>query len=404
MLYEFTIAILSITIPFALYFTFLKYFQNNLLTHDNEIIFDKRHDLDGKELLLVSVLMRHGPRTPADTYPKDPHINETFAPFGWGHITNKGKQDLYETGQWLRSRYGNFLGSTYQPDAVWAQSTGVTRAQMSLQVILAALFPPQGTAMEWNRRLNWQPIPIFSEPLEQDTLLLVRTPCPRYYEAVEEVLASDDVKKVLDENANLFEELTKYTGMAIKTPDDVQSLYSTLRAEHEYGLSLPKWTQDYYPDKLENITDLSYIYNIYTNELKQLKAGPFIQKLINEFQHKQDGTLKPKDLKISLYTGHDSSVVNVLSGFNVWEKQFPVYGIMAIFELVRDKKSGEVGVQMYLRKSATSGAIPLIIPGCQHFCPLSTFIELGEKVIPKDRAAACVPRNKDFVTPPPSGP
>lgn len=41
---------------------------------------------------------------------------------------------------------------------------------MSMQVVLAGLFPPRGTAMEWNRRLNWQPIPIFSEPLEEDTV------------------------------------------------------------------------------------------------------------------------------------------------------------------------------------------------------------------------------------------
>lgn len=234
--------------------------------------------------------------------------------------------------------------------------------------------------------------------------MLVRTPCPRYHEAVEEVLTSDEVQKVLKENAGLFEELTKHTGMPIKTPDDIQSLYGTLRAESEYGLRLPKWTQEYYPDKLTNLTDLSYIYNVYTDELKQLKAGPFIKKLVTEFENKRDGKLKPKDLKISLYTGHDSSVVNVLSGFNVWEQQFPTYGIMALWELARDKKSGELGVQMYLRNSATSGAIPLTIPGCNHFCPLDKFIELANKSIPRDHAAACVPRNKDYSTPPPSGP
>lgn len=233
---------------------------------------------------------------------------------------------------------------------------------------------------------------------------MVRTPCPRYHEAIEEVLASDDVKKVLDENANLFEELTEHTGMDIKTPDDVQSLYSTLRAESEYGLKLPKWTHEYYPDKLLNLTELSYIYNIYTDELKQLKAGPFIQKLVTDFENKRDCTGEAKKLKISLYTGHDSSVVNVLSGLNVWQKQFPTYGIMALFEMVRDKKTGVVGIQMYLRNSATSGAIPLVMPGCEHFCPLDKFMELSQKVIPKDRAAACIPRNKDFVTPPPSGP
>lgn len=233
---------------------------------------------------------------------------------------------------------------------------------------------------------------------------MVRTPCPRYFEAAEEVLASDEVKQVIDENASLFQELTEHTGMSIKTPEDVSSLYSTLRAESEYGLKLPKWTQDYYPEKLINLTELSYIYNIYTDEMKQLKAGPFISKLIKEFEGKRNGTLKPKDLKISLYTGHDSSVVNILSGLNVWKQQFPTYGIMAMFELVRDKKTNELGVQIYLRNSATSGAIPLTIPGCDHFCPLDKFNEIGKKVIPLDHAAACKPKNQDFVTPPPSGP
>lgn len=234
--------------------------------------------------------------------------------------------------------------------------------------------------------------------------MLVRTPCPRYHEAVDEVLESNEVKKVIEENKQLFDELTEHTGMPIKTPDDIQSLYSTLRAESEFGLKLPKWTNKYYPDKLTNLTDLSYIYNIYTDEMKALKAGPFINRMLREFEQKRDGTIKPKELKISLYTGHDSSVVNILSGLNVWEKQFPTYGIMALFELVRDKKTKEIGVQMYLRNSPTSGAIPLTMPGCEHFCSLDKFEKLARKIIPKDRVEACKARNKDYVTPPPSGP
>ncbi len=54
--------------------------------------------------------------------------------------------------------------------AVWAQTTGVTRTQMTMAALLAGLFPPKDTAMEWNRRLNWQPIPIFSEPLDEDSV------------------------------------------------------------------------------------------------------------------------------------------------------------------------------------------------------------------------------------------
>lgn len=36
----------------------------------------------------VHMVFRHGQRTPADTYPTDVHINETFYPYGWGQLTN----------------------------------------------------------------------------------------------------------------------------------------------------------------------------------------------------------------------------------------------------------------------------------------------------------------------------
>lgn len=113
---------------------------------------------------------------------------------------------------------------------VYAQSTGVTRAKMSLQLLLAGMFPPKGTALEWNRSLNWMPIIYSYEELDKDSLLLVRKSCPRYHEELERVLAVD-AKKEFEENKSLYENLSRITGMAIKTPDDVQSLYSTLKAE-----------------------------------------------------------------------------------------------------------------------------------------------------------------------------
>lgn len=245
---------------------------------------------------------------------------------------------------------------------------------------------------------------ILQQQQQQQQLLLVRTPCPRYYEAVDEVFDRPEVRAELDKNRELFEELTELTGMSIKTPDDIQSLYSTLKAETEFGLRLPPWTRKFYPEKLQNLTELSYIYNIYTDEIKQLKAGPFIQKLLTEFENKNDDTIKPKDLKISLYTGHDSSVVNILSGLNVWPKQFPTYGIMALFELVRDKRTGQTGVQMYLRNNPSNPPTPLTMPGCEHFCPLDKFVALASQSIPKERSTACLARSAGYVAPAPGGP
>lgn len=76
----------------------------------------------------------------------------------------------YKIGQMLRSRYAGFLGSDYLPDAIYARSTSIPRAQMSLQLVLAALFPPVGEQI-WNPALLWQPVSVDSIPSEKDFLL-----------------------------------------------------------------------------------------------------------------------------------------------------------------------------------------------------------------------------------------
>lgn len=43
---------------------------------------------ENEQLRMVHMVLRHGQRTPADTYPRDPHVNETFFPYGWGQLTN----------------------------------------------------------------------------------------------------------------------------------------------------------------------------------------------------------------------------------------------------------------------------------------------------------------------------
>lgn len=101
---------------------------------------------------------------------------------------------------------------------------------MSLQLVLAALFPPKNTPLEWNSELNWQPIPYIYEDLDKDSLLLVRKNCPRYHEELERVF-KEDVAEEINFHKNLLADLSRITGLKIETPDDVQSLYSTLKAE-----------------------------------------------------------------------------------------------------------------------------------------------------------------------------
>jgi len=70
----------------------------------------------------------------------------------------------------LRQRYNNFLGSTYYPRDIYAVSTDIDRTKMSLQLMLAGLYPPD-TAQLWNPDLPWLAIPTYYAPERVDILL-----------------------------------------------------------------------------------------------------------------------------------------------------------------------------------------------------------------------------------------
>jgi prostatic aicd phosphatase len=74
---------------------------------------------------------------------------------------------------------------------------------------------------------------------------------------------------------------------------------------------------------MQEMTDKSYVYNVFNSELKRLKGGVFVKKALNDWREKIDDRLKEK---IFVFAGHDSTVTNILSAFNVWDLQFPDYG------------------------------------------------------------------------------
>lgn len=62
-------------------------------------------------------------------------------------------------------------------------------------------------------------------------LLLVRIYCPKYHEERQKIMNSTEVLEELNTYNDLYGYLSNHTGLTIEDPDDVQSIYSTLKAE-----------------------------------------------------------------------------------------------------------------------------------------------------------------------------
>ena len=76
----------------------------------------------------------------------------------------------------LRKKYAKFLPEIYKKDHVYAHSSALSRTKNSLNLVLAALYPPVGPQV-WNDDLKWNPIPINFEPRPMDILNKPRD-CP----------------------------------------------------------------------------------------------------------------------------------------------------------------------------------------------------------------------------------
>lgn len=112
------------------------------------------------KLELVQIVFRHGERTPVLTYPNDPYQESHWKDYGgFGQLTQAGMLRHYNYGQYLRSRYSNFLNSNYSRERVLAMSTDYDRTLMSAYSLLSSLYQPAGFQV-WNKNVSWQPIPV----------------------------------------------------------------------------------------------------------------------------------------------------------------------------------------------------------------------------------------------------
>ncbi|GAB1868480.1 Lysosomal acid phosphatase [Camponotus japonicus] len=360
---------------------------------------EANYEIKKDTLRLVTVITRHGERAPVDTYPNDPYIKDNMEPYGWGQLTNEGRRNQYNQGLFLRKRYDSFLGSMYSPDIFYLQTTAVDRTKMSGMLEAAALWKPN-EKQSFKTDLPWQPVILFYQERSEDTLMLVWNTCPKYTQLRTSANDLPEIRKIQEDNKQLFDELTNLTGMSITTIDDVSSLYSTLTAERQMNLTLPKWIDDYY-SKLLRYYLCEQQLNTFNDEFRRLKGGPMLRKIINEMIAKKEGILQPEKRKMFMYIGHDSTIVTLLDTMHIWYNQIPHCNIMIMIELHQDEN--EWNIQVFLRNTTIHEPYPMTIPGCTVICPLDKFVEILKPMISDNWSEECKVEG-DYVTPPPPVP
>uniref|UniRef100_A0A8C6AUP0 acid phosphatase n=1 Tax=Monodon monoceros TaxID=40151 RepID=A0A8C6AUP0_MONMO len=312
-----------------------------------------------KELRFVTLVLRHGDRSPIETFPNDP-IKESSWPQGFGQLTQLGMEQHYELGQYIRKRYEKFLNKSYKHEQVFVRSTDIDRALMSAMTNLAALFPPEGISV-WNPSLPWQPIPVHTVPVSEDR--------------------------------DFIEILPKFTGYHDQDLFGIWSkVYDPLFCEGVHNFTLPSWATEDTMTKLE-ISELSLLslYGIHRQKEKsRLQGGVLVKEIL---YHMKSATQPLNHRKLIIYSAHDTTVSALQMALDVYNGILPPHASCHLTELYFEK--GEYFIEMYYRNETQHEPHPLTLPGCTPSCPLTKFAELVAPVIPQDWSTECAMSNHE---------
>ncbi|XP_073397724.1 lysosomal acid phosphatase [Dendrobates tinctorius] len=346
------------------------------------------HTAPARQLRFVTVVYRHGDRSPVKAYPTDVH-QESAWPQGFGQLTQIGMRQHWDLGQALRARYKGFLNESYDRHEIYVRSTDVDRTLMSAEANLAGLYPPAGAEV-FNPNISWQPIPVHTVPDSDERLLKFPIlPCPKYLKLQEETRHSPEYVNKTRDNLDFLHMVANKTGLPDCSLESVWTVSDVLFCESRHNLSLPSWATRDVLERLRDLKDFSFrfLFGIIKQEQKaRLQGGVLVDQILKNLTAAAHSD--SAGLKLIAYSTHDTTLGALQMALDVYNGKQAPYASCHIFEL-HEESSGNFTVEMYFRNDSSRLPYPVTLPGCAHSCPLEKFQSLLDRVITKDWEKEC---------------
>lgn len=331
-------------------------------------------------LQLLQVIHRHGDRVPEGTFPNDPNFDKLYE-FGFGQLTNRGKQEQYEFGQYLRNEYSYFLNQSYNYQHVRCQSSDIDRTLMSAYSVLAGLYPPQG-AQVWNENITWQPIPVHTLPVDIDYMLVINKNCDLRRHITDLARIPLNLK-----NKKFYNFLSNKTGMNVTDADDLRIISEALNFAKEMNWTVPSWAKRQVKKKIDSIAVKGFNVMLPTKLSQTLAVGTLLKEIVNNMENKtMYQTLDQK--QINLYTTHDTVLYGFLSLLDAYNGIKPPMNSAIFVQLLSDVNN-DYWVQVLYRNDSNSEPYPLEVMNCSVPCPWDVFLNLSQPLIPVNLTDQC---------------
>lgn len=119
---------------------------------------------------------------------------------------------------------------------------------------------------------------------------------------------------------------------SVTNVQQVGDLENVLSIQQNYGLELPEWSDDVFPDDMLAVRIRSFQLITETPYMKRIRGGPIVTEIFNQMIAKQNGDLSRK---IMIFSAHDKTLASAMNALGVYNQTEPLpdFGATLVFEL-----------------------------------------------------------------------
>ncbi|CAM0142796.1 hypothetical protein VKS41_002640 [Umbelopsis sp. WA50703] len=327
----------------------------------------------------------------------------------YGQLTNVGRASMTRLGSRLRDIYIDnlkFLPDTWDEKTVYIRSTDYTRTQESVQQLIAGGLYPE------NKRDESFKLNIRTRDARDDNMF-PNPSCKKLRQLTRDFNATvaEQCKPKLEK---ISERMRTYVPeVSLDSHPSANGILDTLVSAKAHGFKLPPDIDD---DLLSDLADVVthewFAGAMHNEEIRKLSLGRLMGDIRDRMVRKVNGTDKlvgEENLKMAIYSGHDTTVAPLLIILGVFDMKWPPFSSSILFELFKEKAPSSnswfsslwkqpVEQDYYVRVRYQDKIMKL--PGCadhgkhhpsgdQSLCTLKAFREAIDSQVPKDWAEEC---------------
>lgn len=297
-----------------------------------------------------------------------------------GQLTARGFEQHLNLGDHLRIAYESLL-ETVGSENLYVRSTDYTRTIGSVAALLTKMLPGQTNKLkifvnpaEENEIMHGIGLKSSSKAVDGNGEKIIKGSCP------EAVQLSQRQSEMWQRPNKTYHNLTKIFGKSVEqraVTDIADAVYASSCHKFSVPCSVNGCISQKLADECMIEADKYYCMRFAGADggakATKLSMYPFLHEILQKLQGSEGG----RNLKLAVFSGHDSVVAPVLSALGVYSGdlcRWPPYASRIAFELYQ-KSSDQQDTEPYVRV-VYNGKVMSSLIGCPRdstMCPLSSF-------------------------------